>query len=91
MRCSRCKLNKPESEFYTHPETGKPMYYCKECLKKYNKERLDPEKAREYQRAYYLKHRKPRKKYNLDKNSAIYKEYMREYKRNWYLKKKGKQ
>lgn len=88
MRCSRCKLNKPESEFYTHCETGKPMRYCKKCLKEYNRERLDPEKARDYRRAYYLNHIKPLKT-DKSKSAIAYREHTREYQKNYRLKRKN--
>lgn len=60
--CSRCRNIKPDTDFYKHTETGLPMRYCKECLKEYNRERLDKEKAKAYQRNYYLNVTKPLKK-----------------------------
>lgn len=58
MQCSRCRIDKPNTDFYTHCETGKPMRYCKVCLKEYNKERRDSEKTKQYNQAYYKKIKK---------------------------------
>ena len=59
--CPRCKQTMPDTDFYKHTETGLPNSYCKECLKKYNRERLDKEKVKAYQRNYYLNVTKPLK------------------------------
>jgi hypothetical protein len=49
-RCSKCRREKPETEFYRRSDTDGRQYLCKECAKEARKKyRADPVKrAREY-------------------------------------------
>ena len=89
MYCSRCKQDDlTADDFYLHCETGKPMCYCKECLKEYNKENMDLDKVKEYRRNYYLNHIKPLKT-DRSKSAIAYREHTREYQRQYRLKRKN--
>lgn len=47
LQCARCKVQKPEEEFYANPKnTGRNgrHSYCKECMRSYFKGRFDSEK-----------------------------------------------
>lgn len=58
-KCSDCKENKEESEFYKTSKTGGLRSYCKTCSKirsrKYLKE--NPERERQHQQTYRDSHR----------------------------------
>lgn len=58
-KCSDCKVDKPENEFYKTSKTGGLRSYCKTCSKirsrKYLKE--NPERERQHQQTYRDKHR----------------------------------
>lgn len=57
MRCSRCGVDKPESEYYRQT-SGRPFVYCKSCAKaaatKWNK--ANPDRVLEYGRRWAAKH-----------------------------------
>ena len=58
MKCIKCKLDLPETDF--HKSRLLTQYYvCKKCIKEYNREykRTHKEQTREYNRKYKLRKR----------------------------------
>ena len=66
-RCSKCKKEKPITEFYKN-RVRKDGYkqYCKVCCSILDKEyrKQNPEKYRQIRRTSYIKHMTPNKRFN---------------------------
>ena len=75
-KCTKCGLEKLESEFYKNKDSKDGLYYfCKECHDKYTKEYQKTDKHKEYQKEYQQKDE--------------YKEYQNEYQKEYQKKRKS--
>lgn len=91
-KCFKCGIEKDNSEFYTHPQTGDGLLgKCKDCTKKDVKQnRKESEHSREYDRDRAK--RPDRKKYMSDaqkRRRAKYPEKNRAYLKVYRAIKKG--
>jgi hypothetical protein len=84
MICSKCKEDKPESEFYRRRDTKKGYgSHCKSCCSKWAAENQDSiKKARQkWLDSNYEKARDSQRKYKITNREKLKKDY-----RNWRLK-----
>lgn len=92
--CSRCKIEKEESDFYKCKANKDELSsWCKDCFKEwqreYNKEYRKKDKFKEYRKKYQQteKYKKSQKQKNYQyRNTDKYKKYYQEYRKKYYNK-----
>lgn len=74
MKCNKCGVDKPESEYYADRKRKSGLStICKDCVRKAVKERASKNKEaiRLYHREYYAKHRESKIKQDIEYREKI--------------------
>ena len=83
--CTRCKVEKSESEFYEHRSKGRLQHWCKQCFSEHKAAKYaeDPRKALDRQRARRLADPERFRFLEKQRREANPERY-REMQRRWY-------